>query len=326
MKTYVIGTGGVGGYFGGKLARAGNDVTFVARGEFYNTMHLNGLVVNTTEDNFVIKPVQVIDDINKITNPDLILITVKTYDTQAVMEKLRTVITPKTVIVTFQNGIDNDLRIGKYLQHDKVFPGIAYVISSKTDYGVITQTGGLKRLVFGARTKEMTKDLTEIANQFREAQIDTILSEDIERDLWKKFIFINAFAGFTAICRTAIGDIRSDNYTYALYKECVTETILVARSLKIDLPETILEDTMKLTANTASDSKSSLLIDIENNRQNETESLNGTLVRIAEKQGISVPITKVLYTASRLHNIKLLESKNHGTTNEQGRTHSILRR
>ncbi len=306
MKTYIIGTGGVGGYFGGKLAKSGNDVTFVARGEFYEAMKKDGLTVKTTDGDFTINPVQVIDNIPKIENPDLIIISVKTYDTQSIAEELNRVISPNTTVITFQNGIDNDNQIKKYLKQGKVYAGVAYVISSREKAGVILQTGGLKRLVFGDRSKVNPKELKDIELLFKNAQIDTILSDDIERDLWKKFAFINSFAGFTAICRTSIGNIRSEVFTYNLYKESIKETISIANSLGINLPDTIFDDTVKLTDNTTPDSKSSLLIDIENNRLTEVESLQGTLVKLAEQQKVNIPIIKTLYSAIKTVNNQIL--------------------
>jgi len=300
MKIYIIGTGGVGGYFGGKLARAGNDVTFVSRGNFYNAMKKNGLTVNTVDGSFQVNPVQVIDAIDKITNPDLIIITIKTYDTEEVAKQLKNAITDKTVVLTFQNGIDNDRKIEKIISKGNIYPGVAYVISSKGDDGVINQTGGLKRLVFGDRTGQNNSQLKEIYELFKNSDIDTILSEDIEADLWKKFIFINAFSGFTAMCRANIGEIRNDDCVYNLYKLCVKETIAVAEKLNVNLPNTIFDDVVKITDNTAPDSKSSLLLDIENSRKNEIETLNGTLVRLAKDLKLDVPINETIYSAIKL--------------------------
>ena len=300
MKIYIIGTGGVGGYLGGKLAKAGNDVTFVARGEFYEVMKKDGLTVKTTDGNFVINPVQVIDNISKIEEPDLVIVSVKTYDTQNVAQELNKYISSKTIIITFQNGIQNDLQLKQYINQGNVYPGVAYIISSKEKAGVISQTGGLKRFIFGDRTKANSNELRQIEKIFKESGIDTILSDDIEAELWKKYVFINAFSGFTALCRSDIGKIRSNDSVYDLYKRCVRESISVADKLKIILPKTIFEDVITITDNTAPNSKSSLLIDIENHRKNEIETLNGTIVNIAKEHNIDVPINETIYFAIKL--------------------------
>lgn len=294
MKIYIIGTDGVGGYLGGKLTKAGNDVTFVARGEFYEVMKKDGLTVKTTDGNFVINPVQVIDNISKIEEPDLVIVSVKTYDTQNVAQELNKYISSKTIIITFQNGIQNDLQLKQYINQGNVYPGVAYIISSKEKAGVISQTGGLKRFIFGDRTKANSPELMQIEKIFKESDIDTILSDDIEAELWKKYVFINAFSGFTALCRSDIGKIRSNDSVYDLYKRCVRESISVADKLKINLPKTIFEDVITITDNTAPNSKSSLLIDIENLRKNKIETLNGTLVSVAKEHNIDVPINETI--------------------------------
>lgn len=305
MKIYIVGTGGVGGYFGGKLAQAGNDVTFVSRGNFFNAMKQNGLTVNSVDGSFKIYPVQVIDCIDKIVNPDLIIFSVKTYDTETVAKQLKNTVLDKTIILTFQNGIDNDIKIGKYIKNNHIHPGIAYIISAKGEDGVINQTGGLKRLIFGSRKGQNNKSTKEISEIFKKANIETILSEEIETELWKKFIFVNAFSGFTAMCRSNIGNIKGDKYAYDLYKRCIKETIFLAKNLNINLPKTIFEDVIKITESTNPDSKSSLLLDIENLRNNEIETLNGKVVELADKLKIDVPINKAIYSS-----IKLLKQSN----------------
>lgn len=297
MKTYVVGTGGVGGYFGGKLAKAGIDVTFVARGDFYESVKNDGLRVNALDGDFVVRPAKVIDLLEKIVDPDLIIFTVKTYDTESVASQLKHLVKPNTYIITFQNGIENDLIIEKIINNATVIPGIAYVISSKGGDGVIHQTGGAKKLIIGRRDNSGDDTLNEIHGLLTKSGIDSIISDDIERDLWKKYIFINAFSGFTALCRASIGDIRNDKFTFDLYKRSVMETISVSKALKINLPETIYDDVIKISENTTPESKSSLLLDIENNRKTEIETLHGTLVRFAGDLKIPVPINRTIYSA-----------------------------
>lgn len=303
MKIYIVGTGGVGGYLGGKLANEGNDVTFVTRNKFYEAIKANGLKVNSTDGNFLIKPAQTINSIDQISDPDLIIFSVKTYDTQEIAKQLNNVINDNTYIITFQNGIENDIEIKKYLKKGKVFPGIAFVISAIGEPGVINQTGGPKKFKLGSRDRKPDEQLQRIQEIFLKAKIDTTISDDITRDLWIKYIFINAFAGFTAICRTNIGNIRKDKFSYDLYKQAINESIIVAKSIKVNLPITIFTDTVKLTETFTPESKSSLLIDIENNRKNEIETLNGTLVRLANAQKISIPINQMIYCALKQREI-----------------------
>lgn len=307
VKIYVIGSGGVGGYFGGKLALAGNDVTFLARGDHYEVIKEKGLTVNTLDGNFVVNPAKVINSIDEIKDPDLVIFGVKTYDTKQVADQLSTVVNPETIIITFQNGVENDLEIKKSISNSNVqiYPGVAYIISTKVGPGVINQTGGLKKLIFGDRSGKVVPALQEIEGVMKHAGIDTVLSDDIVRDMWKKYIFVSAFAGFTAMCRSEIGAICADKVVFEGYKECVRECTKVAQKLKVNLPETIFDDVIEITQKTVPSSKSSLLVDIENNRKNEIETLNGTLVRLAQENDVSVPINKCIYCA-----IKLLQKGN----------------
>jgi len=300
MKIYIVGSGGVGGYFGGKLAKAGNDVTFLARGEHFNAIKNFGLIVNNTDEDFVVKPTQVIENISEIKDPDLILFSVKTYDTKEVAKELKKVVTANTIIITFQNGIYNDIEISKIIDTAAVYPGLAYVISAKIDAGIISQTGGLKKLIFGDRYNTNNSKLEKVETIFLEAGIDTLISDDIKRDLWGKYIFINAFSGMTALCRSNIGKIRSDKEVYDMYKDCVKESIKVSKKIGVNLPDTIFDDVMNISNNTHPNSKSSLLVDIENKKKTEIDALNGTLFQIAKKYNISVPINRVIYNSIKL--------------------------
>ncbi len=293
MKIYVIGVGGVGGYFGGLLAKAGNDVTFVARGDNYKALKENGLIVRGVVERFTVKPIQVIEKISKIQNPQLILFAVKTYDTKQVSRYLHRVVQSDMVILTFQNGVTNDLEIKKYVSA-KVYPGVAYIISTKTKPGVIEQTGGLRKLFFGDRGNQQNSALKQMVALMHSASIDATVSDNITRDLWKKFMFIVAFSGMTAICRSAIGKILENSNLTQIYEQCVKEAIVVAKATGTEVADDAFETIMKITHNTAPDSKSSLLVDIEHRRRTEIETLNGMLVKLAQEHDRPVPINQFI--------------------------------
>lgn len=300
MKIYIIGTGGLGGYFGGLLANSGLDVTFVAKGDSFQTIKENGLKIKSISGDFTIKPAKAINKISEIADPDLVLFTVKTYDTDETAKQLNPVTKKETVIITFQNGVDNDVRIKKYLDKAEVYPGVAYVISTKTAPGVITQTSGIRKLIIGDRKNLNNQKLKIIENIMKDANIDAAVSSDITIELWKKYVFILAFSGMTAVCRSPIGKILHEPTTKHLYEKCLTEAINVARSMKINISDDIFDSTMKLSKNMPYDSKSSLLIDIEQKRKNEIETLNGTLVKFAREININVPVNELIYGAIKL--------------------------
>ena len=300
MRTYIIGTGGVGGLFGGLLARGGMDVTFLARGEHYEVMKNHGLIVKSVIEDFQIKPAKVAGSIAEIQSPDFIMFAVKTYDTADVAQQLAHVVTKNTVIITFKKGVDNDNEIKKYVKKARVFPGLVFVSSTRTAPGVIEQTGGARKLIFGDRKSSDNKDLKRIQNMMVEAGIDATISDNITLDLWKKFIFICAFSGMTAICRSTIGKVLSDPLAKGIYEDCVREAIAVAETLRVNIPDATFDEVMQISQAFAPDSKSSLLVDIGNNWKNEIETLNGTLVRFAHSHKVSVPINQLIYSGIRL--------------------------
>ena len=302
MKIYIIGTGGVGGYFGGLLAKAGLDVTFVARGENYKAIKENGLIVRSILGDFEVKPAQVIEKISEISNPDLVIFSVKTYDTESVAGELASVINENTILITFQNGVDNDTQIKKFIASSQVHPGAAYVITAKTEPGIIKQTGGPRKLIFGDRKVPDNPQLKKVEGLMKEAGIDATTSDDITSDVWKKFMFICPFSGLTALYRKTIGEILSNADTKKQYEDCLREAITVATAKGVNVSENSFEEIMKTSDKFAPDSKSSLLLDIESGRKNEIEALNGNLVKFAKELKISVPVNKLIYETIKENN------------------------
>ncbi|OGM05239.1 hypothetical protein A2715_04775 [Candidatus Woesebacteria bacterium RIFCSPHIGHO2_01_FULL_39_32] len=303
MKIYIVGTGGVGGYLGGLLAKSEKDVTFVARGDHYKAIKNKGLRIESIRDgNFHIKPAKVFSEISQIKNPDLIIFTVKTYDTDLVSRELSKVVTSKTSVITFQNGIENDKMIKKFVKKGKVYPGVAYIVSKKIESGFVRQTGGLCKFIFGDRENPSNKVLKEIEEIMKDSGIDATFSEDIESHLWKKYIFINAMTGLTALSRTKVGTVVSDPFLRKLYERCLKECVKVAKAEKVNLPYDIFNSIIKISEDTSKEAKFSMLVDIENGRKTEIEALNGTLVRLAKKHKIDVPINETIYGALRVLN------------------------
>lgn len=295
MKIYIIGAGGVGGYFGGLMAHGGLDVTFVTRGEQYTAIKQRGLKIKSVLGDFVIEPTKVIEKISQIVDPDLIFLCVKSHDLPSIAEQLRPVITPQTIIITLENGIDNDLKVVDSLPHASVYAGIAYIISTRTEPGVISQTGGLRKIIIGDRKKPNNSDLLSIVNLLSGAGVNIVQSSDIVQDLWKKFIYLIPFAGLTGAYRSPIGKILNNPDFRSTYEDCIREVIAVARAAKVNLPDDIFSQVIITSTNTAPESKSSLLIDIENNRTSEIDNLHGTVIKLAAELGVDTPTIKSIY-------------------------------
>lgn len=303
MKFFIVGAGGIGGYFGGLLAASGEDVTFVARGEHYEALVRCGLTLRAVDKTFVNLPVKVISSAAEIEHPDVVFIATKTYDRDAVAEVLRSRVDPSTILIPIQNGIDNDLRVKSLVPEAQVFPGLAYIISERVSPGVIEQTAGPRTLFFGERRVGENRRLKEIEAVMRRAGILATASTDIERELWTKFLWIVTFAGMTSLCRCEIGLIVNNPQAFELYVRCLDEAIAVARRLGVDVGDhdrhKIIEKSEHYR-HTGSHAKSSMLIDLEHRRRTEIDALNGTLVQLAASAGVKTPLHEAITTAVRL--------------------------
>ncbi len=304
MRCHIIGVGGVGGYFGGLLARAGEDVTFIARGEHYRAMRESGLRVKSVRGDFHIPNPRVIESIGSIRNPELMLVFVKTYHTAEIAAALREVVRPETTIITFQTGLENDLEILKHVPAARVFPGLAYINSSRTAPGLIEQISGQRALVFGARGGDEDPVLAETERMFQNARLSATLSRCIEREMWIKLVWISALAGMTVLFRSEIGPVANHPEGYALFRKCLEEGFLLAKKrgagLTPDDRKTMIEK-IEYFRSEGGSAKTSLLMDIEHGRRTEVETMHGTLVRHARELGIDVPALQVIYAIVKVH-------------------------
>lgn len=303
MKIFIVGTGGVGGYLGGFLAKAGNDVTFVARGENYKAIKTRGLELDVVKHGrFLIKPAKVISKIFQIKNPDVVFVTVKTYDTESVAKELSRVVNTDTSIITFQNGIENDYVIKKYIKRGKVYPGLAYIVSVRIQPGVIKQSSGLGKFIFGDRKDNDNKTMKNIEVIMRESGIDAKFSDDIVKDIWTKYVFISAMTGLTALARCTVGTVVGDKLLNSLFERALREGIEVAKKEKVKLQKDIFSSMVNVAKSTNKNAKFSMLVDIERGKKIEIEALNGTMVRLAKKHKLDVPINETIYGALKSYN------------------------
>lgn len=303
MRTAIIGIGAVGGYFGGLLAHAGKDVTFVARGAQYQALLGNGLALDTTSGNYHIKNLNLVDSITKLECPDVILVCTKTYHLESVAKDLREVVNKDTIIIPLCNGIDNDMFLKEKLPETRIYPGLSYIIASRTSPGVITQTAGACTIFFGERGVANNPTLMGIETFLKSAGILATYSSDIEHTLWKKFIWLNAFAGMTALCKSPIGPIVNSDLGFELLIRCLDEGVNLAKAYEVEITEEERQEMIEHTARyktTNLESKSSLLVDLENNRPTELECLCGTMVRLSKEKGISMPNFDLIYTAIKI--------------------------
>ena len=244
MRIAVVGAGGTGGYFGGLLARAGQDVTFIARGANLEALRARGLTVESRLAGTFTLPVKATDNPSDLDPVDLLLFCVKTCDTDAAAESIRRLIHPETMILLLQNGIDNEERIARVTEHTSSIGAVAYIVSTIRASGVVAQTAGPGKIVFeelGRKTSQRTERLHEV---LQGAGIAAEVHPNVRVAIWQKFLFICAFSGVTAVTRLPIGTILADPVTHSLFRGTSEEVEAVASASGIELPADCVEQSM----------------------------------------------------------------------------------
>lgn len=300
MKILVMGTGGVGGYFGAKLARAGEAVTFAARGAQLEAIRAHGLgVKSSVEGEFAVRA-PVTDDPAAAGPADLILFCVKSFDTEAAARALGASVGPETAILSLQNGVDNEEKIGAIVGPGHVLGGVAYIFSIVQSPGVIAHSVG-GRIVFGELDGSETPRARRIRDTLAGAGIPVELSPQIQRALWEKYLFIVAQSGMTALTRCPIGVIRSVPETRKMYRTILEELAALAKASGVGLPPGAVDAIMTATDNLPAAMYSSLHYDLTHGRRLELETLQGYAVRLGERFGVPTPMCAAVYALLKPH-------------------------
>lgn len=296
MKIVVMGTGGVGGYFGAKLARAGETVTFVARGDHMRAIKASGLkVVSATEGEFVVRS-PATDDPSYIGGADLVLFCVKSYDTETAARAIAHVVGSETAILSLQNGIDNEEKIESVVGGGRVLGGAAYVFAIIESPGVIRHASGGK-IIFGEMDGRESDRARRILATLQGAGIDAVPSTDIQRILWEKYLLIIALGGMTALTRCPVGVIRSLPQTRGMYRTLLEEAESLAKASGIQPAPDAVERALRLLDRLPPGEHSSLHYDLTHGKRLELEALQGHAVCLAGKLGVPVPAISAVYAA-----------------------------
>jgi 2-dehydropantoate 2-reductase len=293
MKVVVIGAGGVGGYFGGRLAAAGHEVALVARGPHLAALQAHGLRVRSVHGDFAV-PVHASDDPAAFGPSDVVLFCVKAYDTEAAAGRLAPVLGRETAVVSLQNGVDNEDQLATIVGADHVVGGAAFIFSTIAEPGVIAHTGGPARIVFGERDNHRSDRVENLLAACLEAGIDADVARDINAVLWTKFAFICAAAGMTSSVRLPLGDIRESPAAWAMFRDIVAEVVALARLEGVDLGDDVIDQQVGFAAGLPTDSYSSLHHDLTSGRRMELEALHGSVVRRADRLGLAVPASRAV--------------------------------
>jgi 2-dehydropantoate 2-reductase len=301
VKIAVMGSGGVGGYFGARLAKGGSDVTFVARGAHLAALRERGLSIEAEPDGFHLPRVNAVEDPAAIGVVDLALFAVKLWDTATAIEQLRPIVGSDTAVVSFQNGVlkDNDL-IGAF-GPTRVMGGVCYVAIAIASPGVIRRTGVLERLVFGEFNGEATPRATRFLEACRRGGIKAELSRNIRSDIWEKFVFLAALSGATTSMRANIGQIRANPQTRAFLLDLMREVVAVGRAHGIDLPADYAERQIRLADELSPEMTSSMYHDLEHGNRLEVRWLSGGVAELGAAAGVPTPLNRAVADILALH-------------------------
>lgn len=289
MKITVMGPGGVGGYFGARLAAAGNDVTFVARGAHLEAMKAKGLRLDSEIGNLHLNPVKAVADAREIPAADAIIFAVKMRDTENAAESLKPLVAKGAVIFTFQNGVESAERIGKIVGGGNVVEGAARIASNIPEPGVIKQIGKFAILEFGERDRRHSDRVTAFHAACVAAGINASLSDNISRTLWLKFAMLAPLSGMTALTRGPLGPIRNNAQSYALVKAAVDETIAVGAAMKAGVEPGDAATTIKLIDGLPNGMMASMCHDLLAGKPIEVAGLSGAVARLAQANGVAAP-------------------------------------
>lgn len=295
MKIAVIGAGGVGGYFGGRLARAGFDVTFVSRGEHLKAMQVNGLRVNSLNGNFHIDTVRATDDMRAVKDASLIILGVKAWQVAETGRLLRNIIHPDAAVLPLQNGILATDELLAVLKPQQVLSGLCRIISKIESPGVIAHLGVEPTIIFGEpdnQTRERTRVILEV---FEKAGIQAWIAHDIRAELWKKFINI-CVSGLLAITRSTYGELRELRETREMMVALLEEIYELSQKMNIQIDHDFVSKTVGFIDSFPYNSTSSLTRDVWEGKPSEIEYQNGTVVKLADKTGIEVPVNRFVYS------------------------------
>jgi 2-dehydropantoate 2-reductase len=297
MRIAVVGAGGTGGYFGGLLARAGEDVTFIARGATLAALRAGGLTVESRVEGTFTVPVHATDDPATVGPVDLVLFCVKAYDTTTAAEQIAPLVGPDTMILSVQNGIDNEERIAEAVGPAPVIGGIAGVSVHSRAPGVIAVDHEPGALRFGELAGGASQRTERLLRVFQRAPFIATLDPDIYTQLWEKFVFICALSGVTSLVRLPIGPILRHPETTQLFRGVMAETALVGRARGARLPDERVAEWFQEMAEINPMVYGSMYHDLAAGRRLEVEALNGTVVRFGHDLGIPTPLNFAIFAA-----------------------------
>jgi len=297
MRIAVIGAGGVGGYFGGRLAQAGHDVSFVARGAHLAAIRERGLVLESARGDATIANAMATDDPATLAPCDVVMFCEKLWDVEAVAQQIVPLVAKDGVVIPFQNGLESPRILARALGAQRVQGGVAYIAATIRAPGVIAHTGTMARLRIGAFPGGPADRAAVFVDACTKAGIEAENSADIERALWEKFCFLSAFSGCTCLIRQPLGAVRGDADVRRIFEAAIREGWTVGRARGVALADDYVAQQLAVSDTLPADMNSSMLNDLLAGNRLEASWLSGAVARMAAEAGLGAPVSATLFAA-----------------------------
>ena len=302
MRILIVGAGGIGGYFGGRLLEKGEDVTFLVREKRKQELVVNGLMVESVHGDMKLQPNVLLS--GESADPfDVILLSTKSYHLQGAIEDIQPYVLENTMILPLLNGIAHIDTLIKEFGTEKVLGGLCFIETTLDEHGNVVQTSPVHDLVYGERSGETTDRILELQSAFNGTKTNFRLSETIEQEMWHKYLFITTLSGVTSLFRSPVGPIQDQKYAISTIKSLLQEVTSVMRSVDAPLADKIEDVQLNKILQLGANMKSSLQRDMEKGLQTEVEHFFGYLLQIANKENLSTPVMDAIYA-----NLKIYES------------------
>jgi len=296
-----MGSGGVGGYFGARLAQGGCDVAFIARGVHLAALREHGLVVESQLGNVSLMKVSATDDPATLGSVDVVLISVKLWDTQAAARAISPIIGPATTVLSLQNGVQKDDVLRRILGDRPIIGGICYISATIARPGVISHTGTVQKIVFGEYDAQRSARAEAFLEACLQARIDVELSLEIRKAIWEKFVFLVGLSAATATIRLPIGPIRKDPRTRRFLLDIMREVVAVGRGQGVALSAEYAEDLLTFYDGLPAEMAASMYHDLERGNRLEVDWLSGAVVELGQTAGTPTPLNRAVRDILTLH-------------------------
>jgi len=296
MRILVMGAGGLGGYFGGLLARCGAEVTFVARGANLEALRTRGLAVRSVNGDFAV-PVRACADLAGVPPADFVLFCVKTHDVAAAAVLLQPVVTAHTVVLTLQNGVDTPSELQAAFGRGTVLAGVTRIGSTLVEPGVIDQPTTDRAIEFGSLEGQARQQVEAVRQLLEQADIPVVVSADMHKSLWEKLVFISAFSGLSTLTRLSVADVLAHERTRGLYRTVMQETTAVAQAAKVNVTPDIVERIMHSLDTCGDPGESSMAVAFRQRQRIEVEAIHGAVVRHGQRLHVPTPVNATIYAA-----------------------------